>query len=63
MLHDIETRSLIAREHVELLRAEATLGAASQRRARRWLSERLIAAGNRLAPECQPGREAVRGAV
>jgi hypothetical protein len=63
VLYDIEIRSLIAREHVELLRTEATLGAASQRRARRWLSERLIAAGNRLAPECQPRRKAVRGAA
>jgi hypothetical protein len=58
VLHDVDTRLLIAREHAELLHAEATLGATGQHRMRRWLSEQLIAAGNRLAPEREPRRRA-----
>ena len=53
MLTDVESRKLIAEEHVRLLRAHAEprLG---ERRARLWLSKRLIAAGVRLAPEGAP---------
>ena len=50
MFYDAETHSLLARERVELLRAQAT-GPHAEHRARRWLSNRLIAAGRRLAPE------------
>jgi hypothetical protein len=53
MLADVETRKLIAEEHVRLLRAHAEPYVGEQR-ARRWLSQRLIAAGVRLAPECAP---------
>jgi hypothetical protein len=53
MLTDVETRMLIADEHVRHLRAHAERRPGEQR-ARRWLSDRLIAAGVRLAPECAP---------
>lgn len=53
MLTDIESRKLIAEEHVRLLRAHAEPRIGEQR-ARQWLSQRLIAAGVRLAPECAP---------
>jgi hypothetical protein len=59
MLYDVETRSLIARERAALLRAEAERYARGQV-ARRWLSEQLIAAGVRLAPDCSPRRRPLR---
>jgi hypothetical protein len=61
MLYDIETRKLIAAERAELLRAQAQ-DAMYDHRTRRWLSARLIAAGERLSPERQPRRRAA-GAV
>ena len=55
MLFDIETRSQIAREHVESLRApEAMAVGPSGRRTRRWLAGRLISAGLRLEPDYVP---------
>jgi hypothetical protein len=60
MLYDNETRTLIAREHAELLRAQAQNGGGGRQRTRRWLSEHLISAGERLAPECQPRRRPAR---
>jgi hypothetical protein len=59
MLYDVETRMLIAQEHAELLRAQAERRP-SRQRARLWLSEHLIAAGTRLAPECAPQRRPLR---
>jgi hypothetical protein len=59
MLTDVETRKLIADEHVRLLRAYAEPRMGEQR-ARRWLSQRLIAAGVRLAPECAPHPQPLR---
>jgi hypothetical protein len=53
MLYDVETRSLIARERVATLRADAALSGADHP-ARRWLAARLIAAGRRLEPDCRP---------
>jgi hypothetical protein len=53
MLMDVETRTLIADEHVRFLREQAERRPGS-RRARRWVSQHLIAAGVRLAPECAP---------
>ena len=53
MLTDVESRKLIAEEHVRLLRAHAEPHA-SEQRTRRWLSQRLIAAGVRLAPAGAP---------
>jgi hypothetical protein len=53
LLYDIEARNIIAQEHAELLRAQAK-GNSGEQRARRWLSEHLIAAGVRLAPESAP---------
>jgi len=50
LLYDVESRNIIAQEHVALLRAQAE-GRAGEQRARRWLSEHLIAAGVRLAPK------------
>jgi hypothetical protein len=61
MLTDVETRKLIAEEHVRLLRAQAEPRLREQR-ARLWLSQRLIAAGVRLAPECAPHRRPLRAA-
>src|SRR5256885_36479 len=43
LLYDVESRNIIAQEHAELLRAQAQ-GNPGEHRARRWLSERLIAA-------------------
>ncbi len=60
MLYDVESRTLIAHEHVEFLRTHAEGGRDLGRAARRWLSERLIGAGNRLAPDCKPGRRPAR---
>jgi hypothetical protein len=59
MFYDIETRMLIAQEHMELLRAQAENYPGNQR-TRRWLSEHLIAAGMRLAPDSKPHRQPVR---
>jgi hypothetical protein len=61
MLTDVESRKLIAEEHVRLLRAHAEprLG---EHRARRWLSQRLIAAGVRLEPEGPPHPQPLRAA-
>jgi hypothetical protein len=59
MFYDVETRIQIAREHAELLRAQAERQPGEQR-ARRWLSEHLIAAGVRLAPEQAPRHRPVR---
>jgi hypothetical protein len=61
LLYDVEARNMIAQEHAELLRAQAA-GRSGERRARRWLSERLISAGERLAPECAPRRQPARAA-
>ena len=61
LLYDVEARNMIAQEHAELLRAQAE-GRSGERRARRWLSEHLIAAGVRLAPECAPPRQQARAA-
>ena len=61
LLYDVEARNMIAQEHAELLRAQAE-GRSGERRARRWLSEHLIAAGVRLAPECAPQRQPARAA-
>jgi hypothetical protein len=61
LLYDVETRNIIAREHAELLRAQAGRKPDKQR-ARRWLSEHLIAAGVRLAPEAAPRRRPLRAA-
>ena len=61
LLYDVEGRNMIAQEHAELLRAQAA-GRSGERRARRWLSERLIALGVRLAPECAPRRQPARAA-
>jgi len=61
MFYDVETRSLIARERAELLRSERKRYAREQA-ARRWLSEHLIAAGVRLAPDCTPRRQPLRSA-
>jgi hypothetical protein len=59
MLYDVETRKLIADEGAALLRAQAQDGPREQR-ARRWLSQHLISAGERLAPECRPPGRPVR---
>ena len=59
MFYDIETRMLIAQEHVELLRAQAENSPGNQR-TRRWLSKHLIAAGMRLAPDGKPHRQPAR---
>jgi hypothetical protein len=61
LLYDVEARNMIAQEHAELLRAQAA-GRSGERRVRRWLSEHLIAAGERLAPECTPRRQPARAA-
>ena len=61
LLYDVEGRNKIAQEHAELLRAQAA-GRSGERRARRWLSEHLIAAGERLAPESAPRRQPARAA-
>ena len=61
MLTDVETRKLIAEEHVRLLRAHREPHA-SEQRTRRWLSKRLIAAGVRLAPEGAPHPRPLRAA-
>ena len=55
MFYDVESRIQIAHEHAELLRSQAGKGPGEQR-TRRWLSEHLIAAGVRLAPEEGPHR-------
>ena len=59
LLYDVEARKIIAQEHAELLRAQAE-GKSGEQRARRWLSEHLISAGVRLAPESAPRRRPVR---
>jgi hypothetical protein len=61
LLYDVETRNMIAQEHAELLRTQAE-SRSGERRARRWLSELLIAAGERLAPDCTPRRRPLRAA-
>jgi len=61
MFYDVESRVLIASERAELLRTESTTYAREQA-ARRWLSEHLIAAGVRLAPDCTPRRQPLRSA-
>jgi hypothetical protein len=62
LVYDLDTRLMIAREHAELLRMQAEPNGSGNRRARRWLSARLIAAGRKLEPECPPQR-AARGAT
>jgi hypothetical protein len=60
MFYDVESRKLIAQERAALLQAEAQNGSGDQR-ARRWLSDHLISAGERLAPSgCQPRRRPAR---
>jgi hypothetical protein len=61
LAYDVETRNMIAREHAELLRAQVQRRQGDQR-ARRWLSDHLIAAGERLAPDCTPRRRPLRAA-
>jgi hypothetical protein len=61
MFYDVENRTLVARERVELLRTQAERHMGEQR-ARRWLSARLIAAGVRLAPDRAPRRRPLRAA-
>jgi hypothetical protein len=59
MFYDVESRIQVAHERAELLRAQA------ERRpggARRWLSQHLISAGMRLAPERTPRRRRLRAA-
>lgn len=60
MFYDVESRKLIAQERAALLRAQARNGSGGDQRARRWLSDHLISAGERLAPECQPRRRPAR---
>src|SRR4029453_11808368 len=60
MLTDVETRKLIAEEHVRLLRAHAEPHVSDQR-TRRWLSQRLIAAGVRAGAGGRPAPEAAGG--
>lgn len=51
MLTDIETRKLIAEERrAALVRAAAT--SPRPQRTRLWLADHLIAAGERLRPDC-----------
>jgi hypothetical protein len=59
MFYDVQSRKLIAEERAALLRAQAQNGNGDQR-AWRWLSDHLISAGERLAPECQPRRRPAR---
>ena len=59
LLYDVESRNIIAQEHAKLLRAQAE-GHSREHRARRWLSEHLIAAGVRLAPESAPRPRSAR---
>ena len=59
MLYDLETRRLITEEHIALLRTLAQSRPREQR-TRRWLSERLISAGERLAPDCRPHHRPAR---
>jgi hypothetical protein len=54
MLYDVETRSFLARERNEVLRAAAIANSRRDHPARRWLAARLVAAGRRLEPECAP---------
>jgi len=61
LLYDVESRKLVAQEHVELLRAQAQ-PSSNRQRGRRWLSEHLIAAGERLAPDCTRQRRPLRAA-
>ena len=51
LLYDVQGRKLLAQEHAELLRSQAQ-ASSSQKSARIWLSEHLIAAGERLARDC-----------
>jgi hypothetical protein len=59
MLYDVEIRKLIAAERADLLQAQAEERPRDPR-TRRWLSERLIAAGERLAPERPAHRRPAR---
>jgi hypothetical protein len=59
MFYDVESRIQIAHERAELLRAQAERRPGEQR-ARRWLSQHLISAGMRLAPERTPRRRRLR---
>jgi hypothetical protein len=59
MFYDVEARTQIAHEHAELLRVQAGRRP-GEHRTRRWLSEHLIAAGVRLAPEQAPRRRSLR---
>jgi hypothetical protein len=61
LLYDVQGRKLLAQEHAELLRAQAE-ASSSQQSARIWLSEHLIAAGERLAPDCTRQRRPLRAA-
>ena len=61
MFYDVESRIQIAQEHVALLRAQAERQP-REPRARLWLSERLISAGVRLAPDHAPPRRPLRAA-
>jgi hypothetical protein len=53
MFTDVETRRLIAAEHVAQLRLAAA-DVPRPRRTRRWIAVHLIAAGERLRPD-SPG--------
>ena len=58
-LYDVQGRNIIAQEHAELLRTQAERSS-GEPRARLWLSELLIAAGERLAPDCTRQRRPLR---
>jgi hypothetical protein len=59
MFYDVESRTELAREQAQLLRTQAERWP-REPRARLWLSEHLIAAGVRLAPEQTARRRPLR---
>jgi hypothetical protein len=61
VFYDVESRMQIAQEQAQRLRAQAEQQP-REPRARLWLSEHLIAAGVRLAPEQSPRRRPLRAA-
>ena len=61
MFYDVESRKQIAQEQAQRLQAQARRDP-REARTRLWLSEHLIAAGLRLAPEETPRRRPLRAA-
>ena len=61
MFYDVESRIQVAQEQAQRLRAQAERQP-REPRARLWLSERLISAGVRLAPEQTSRRRPLRAA-